>query len=205
MSCTCSIWLDRNQSAQSLRGGDCLHGTVLDPFWHETCCYPSLTVHEVQISKNMNSEWDGFGPVKPAHMVFSDDESLLTSFCWKLSCNAIRCASAFTMCRTWSYMLFLFRCHHALGELQLAEADASRELQLTEVDTSGEQQLKQTEVGWLVRLDWPQRLVLARDATAKGCAESDLCLQWKDSCHLLCCVNENGSESSTDLCITREL
>jgi len=50
-------------------------------------------------------------------------------------------------------MLFLFRCHHALGELQLAEADASRELQLTEVDTSGEQQLKQTEVGWLVRLD----------------------------------------------------
>ena len=33
------------------------------------------------IAWSMKSEEGGIGPVKPVHMVFSNDESLLTSFC----------------------------------------------------------------------------------------------------------------------------
>jgi len=50
--------------------------------------YPSLTVQEVEISRedevvtwSTKSEGSGIGPVKPVHMVFSDDESFLSRFC----------------------------------------------------------------------------------------------------------------------------
>jgi len=42
--------------------------------------YPSLTVQWV-ITWSMKSEGDGIGPVKPAGMTFSDDESFLPRFC----------------------------------------------------------------------------------------------------------------------------
>ena len=33
----------------------------------------------------------GIGPVKPVHMVFSNNESFLSSLCWQPSCNASGC------------------------------------------------------------------------------------------------------------------
>ena len=51
-------------------------------------CYPSLTVLEVEISRENEKCWvitwsmkGSIGPVKPVHMVFSDDESFLSRFC----------------------------------------------------------------------------------------------------------------------------
>ena len=62
-----------------------------DSYWHEEHFvlrrYPSLTVQEVNISReheNQEKQWvitwttesegGNIGPVKPVHMVFSDDE-----------------------------------------------------------------------------------------------------------------------------------
>jgi len=103
-----SNWLARNWSTQAHE----VKTTCAEQFWtvfdtknFVLCCFPSLTVQEVQISRehvdgekrwviiwSTKSEGCGIGPVKPMHMVFSDDESFLWRFCWKLSCNTTGCA-----------------------------------------------------------------------------------------------------------------
>ena len=95
LSCTCSNCLTRNWSTPSSWGKDCL---VLDPFQHEELHFTSLLKPDQQrtsawtwvvITWFTKSEVGGIGPVKPVHMVFSDNEGNCSRLCWNVAATRL--------------------------------------------------------------------------------------------------------------------
>jgi len=89
LSCTYSNWLAGMKHLKLTTQSACMKWlmTLIDTKNFVLHCYPSLTVQEANISReheNWEKQWvitwttesegGNIGPVKPVHMVFSDDE-----------------------------------------------------------------------------------------------------------------------------------
>ena len=132
LSCTCSNWLARNWSAQSWWDEVYLHGTAFGTYRPKKLHFTLLSKPHSPTGQDQHRTWDGekrwviawstkseggsIGVVKPACMVFSDNQSILISLCWNITWPDVLSTvhtqdSAFTTSRILSYMLFFF-CHN---------------------------------------------------------------------------------------------
>ena len=88
-----------------------------------------------------------------------------------------------------------------VGELQLKQTQLRE--QQAEADTIKEQHLKPTQSEH--SLDWPpETSACQRHYHTRLLVHQSRCLQWRENCHMLCCADTNGSESSSNLCTIKK-